>query len=609
MCRWKSGKESVECTYRSLTSIPEGINSLTQVLDLTGNSLPHLQSEQFLRLNLLNLQRIYLANCRINQISDNTFVRLTNLVDLDLGQNLLQAVPSNAFKDCPELRRLVLSGNPITRIESNSFIKLRQLTTLEMSRCRVRSIAPKAFDGLDELNRLKLDGNLLTSLKAGTVISLHKLHDIELHGNPWRCDCLLRDMRTWLRKNNIPYLVSPVCDQPKRLHGLEIDQLGPDELACEPRSESHRAIKGTLGEDAVLSCRVKAVPEPAVQWVRTGKGVIANMSVFSSGQQMYVILENGTNDKTSQLRITSTTDRDEGEYACIGENRAGQTVTNVTLSLEIRPKKAATLGGVQMTGLIMGVLAIGIALGCVFLVVRRRQREQQHVITLHKNKSSTNHVDFTVDSKCNSKLMKNPLLSNCTNSSKENDQASYTRNFLVNSLSGTGIDNTSGINSKPDVVNVDELAPQEGALRVREKRWSQCSERDGTTLVSNMETDSPVCETALQQEPHADFDQRTDSRNPRRALLRMSTSSDWAGSTQGLLAGSPQSSVDESSSSGSSRTAYVRGGDATLGRGTEIYRFRNSVPILPPIGTQGGTKVLLKENDTRRRCELGKVDL
>ena len=50
------------------------------------------------------------------EIEPRAFRRLTNLVELDLSENAMREVPSEAWKYTKALMRLNLSGNPIKLI-------------------------------------------------------------------------------------------------------------------------------------------------------------------------------------------------------------------------------------------------------------------------------------------------------------------------------------------------------------------------------------------------------------------------------------------------------------------------------------------------------------
>ena len=71
-CKWKGGKQSVECINASLSTIPN-IEAGTQVLDLGINYLPALRTDTFRRNNLTNLQKIYLYQCSLRLLEVHTF--------------------------------------------------------------------------------------------------------------------------------------------------------------------------------------------------------------------------------------------------------------------------------------------------------------------------------------------------------------------------------------------------------------------------------------------------------------------------------------------------------------------------------------------------------
>ena len=88
----------MECGGQQLPALPEGMDPGTQVLNFSGNSLQVLQSERFLRMDLLNLQKIHLSRNQLIRIHEKAFRGLTNLVELDLSDNMLPLVPSETFQ-------------------------------------------------------------------------------------------------------------------------------------------------------------------------------------------------------------------------------------------------------------------------------------------------------------------------------------------------------------------------------------------------------------------------------------------------------------------------------------------------------------------------------
>lgn len=156
------------------------------------------------------------------EISAESFVKLSNLVELDLSNNSLATVPSKAFAESTSLRRLSLAGNRIREIKSGAFLALGRLNHLDLSSNQLVHLETDAFRGLRSLQTLKLNRNQLQSLPAAESFVQFlpaKMAAIELHDNPWHCDCHLKPIREWLVANNIPVAIKPLCSAPVRLQG------------------------------------------------------------------------------------------------------------------------------------------------------------------------------------------------------------------------------------------------------------------------------------------------------------------------------------------------------------------------------------------------------
>ena len=221
-CMWKNGKQTANCERQGLIAIPTGITPSTQVLYLFGNNFQILPSRVFQERGLINLQKIFLSECKLGEIAKDAFVQLTNLVELDLSTNLLTSVPSQALSECPSLRRLVIHSNPIRVIKSDAFINLNNLVFLDLSSSQLDLIEPHAFRGLSKLQFLKLESNRLQTLSPGVLMDLPALYQLDLHHNQWNCDCELKPAREWMIRNNVPQSIPPTCTSPKRLAGKYI---------------------------------------------------------------------------------------------------------------------------------------------------------------------------------------------------------------------------------------------------------------------------------------------------------------------------------------------------------------------------------------------------
>lgn len=374
-CKWKGGKQTAECIDRSLGSIPDSIDPNTQVLDMSDNNLRTLPRDTFIKSGLVNLQKVYLRNCRLGHIDVDAFKGLTNLVELDLSHNLLTGIPSATFIYVASLRELTMARNPVEKIDSHAFLATHSLTKLDLSHCDIHIVAPEAFNGLHALHSLKLNGNKLSELRPRTIETLSTLHGVELHDNPWLCDCRLRAAKIWLTENNIPYPVAPICSGgPERVIDRTFAELNIDDFACRPEiMPVSRFIEASTGDNASIVCRTSAVPSANINWYWNGR-LLLNGTAFSSYQKVYVY-EAGEFEKRSRLVLTNAQDIDSGEFYCVAENRAGSSEANFTLRVTMCAVGMSTLGSEHIVGLtaILAVIILLILLVTMFLLARLKR--------------------------------------------------------------------------------------------------------------------------------------------------------------------------------------------------------------------------------------------
>ncbi|KAK8725391.1 hypothetical protein OTU49_010838, partial [Cherax quadricarinatus] len=329
-CRWKNGKEAVECKNQGLASVPAGVHPDTQVLDLSGNNLQTLPRHAFKRAGLINLQKIYLRDCKIGQVDPTAFFQLSNLVELDLSENLLTEVPSLAFSHIQALRDLQLRGNRLRKIRSDSFAHTPSLVRLDLSYSGIRSVAASAFQSLSLMEKLEIQGNQLSELPVAAVKSLERVHGLEVHDNPWLCDCRALPLWQLLEVKRVPHPVSPSCTSPTRVKGSTFHSLTEEDFACPPQIlPVGRMVEGVAGENATIACPVGGQPPPQVMWFK-GEAPVVNGSVIGLGPQRLYVITEGNRNLVSRLVITGAQETDSGTLRCVAINSAGSATANFT---------------------------------------------------------------------------------------------------------------------------------------------------------------------------------------------------------------------------------------------------------------------------------------
>lgn len=369
-CKWKGGKQTVECVDRALITVPQPVDPATQVLDLSGNNLQILPQEAFARTGLVNLQRIYLRSCSIGQIDDRAFKGLTNLVELDLSHNLLTQIPSNSFKDAPFLRDLTLAQNPILKVHSDALSNLGSVVKLDLSKCDIREIAPDSFRNLKSLESLRLNHNKLRDLPLTSLERLEKLRAIDLSDNHWTCDCRLRELKLWLAKRKL--LSTPSCSAPTRLANRPFSELAIEEFACKPEIlPVSQYIKASAGKNATITCKTEAVPTANINWYWNGR-LLQNGSNFNSHQKTY-IFEEGEAKKKSTLVLTNTQDTEPIEFYCVAANNGGNAEANFTVQITQDPGMAV-LGSAQIASLGAALFLVIVIISLALLITFVRFR-------------------------------------------------------------------------------------------------------------------------------------------------------------------------------------------------------------------------------------------
>ncbi|XP_042238359.1 leucine-rich repeat-containing protein 24-like, partial [Homarus americanus] len=366
-CKWRDGKEVVSCRDAHFIDIPRGLDPSTQVLDLRHNNLRILPRDSFVYTGLVNLQKVWLNFCNLMRLEKGAFRMLSNVVELDLSNNFLRTVPSEALMDMGGLRELHLAHNGLKVIPTMAFVPTPELVHLDISHNTISVIEDGALRTLSRLEVLNLSDNKLETMDASELIPLAVLRVIHLDGNPWYCDCRLRPLRKWMREHNLAASVPAVCSHPRWLTGRDWQLLDEEEFVCAPLvSAVAPRVLAAEGENVSLACRVESEVETIVTWL-VGDSPLQN----TSEAQRYTVVElmgPYYAPSISNLTITDVVPMDQGTYRCVAENRAGRREVNLTLQVshEVAEVRVANVDDSYMKG---GVLGGIIILVCILFIV------------------------------------------------------------------------------------------------------------------------------------------------------------------------------------------------------------------------------------------------
>ncbi|CAK1542464.1 unnamed protein product [Leptosia nina] len=330
-CVWASGNKQADCSQSNFHDIPKTLSTEIQILDLTGNELYEITRHAFEDVRLINLKKLILRDCKLITIHRNGLSGLAIMIELDLSKNNLKTLHAETFRETAKIRWILLNDNQIEKLEDGLFNNLPFLQKVDLSNNRITQIGVKTFMNVPKLNILRLDGNRLEHLKIDALSALTSLSNLDVHDNPWRCDCYLQPFRNWVISKNL--YTSPIsCSEPAKVHGKLWKELDSGDFACRP-SIVYPSVMSTIqsGDNNItLSCQVNGNPIPEVNWVLNAQ--IIDGTYRYQGEIKYVLTQSNTeNSRWLNLTIIDAGSTDNGMYLCVAKNAAGVEERNVTL--------------------------------------------------------------------------------------------------------------------------------------------------------------------------------------------------------------------------------------------------------------------------------------
>ena len=304
---WKPDRKvfMTNCTNTGFTdsSILEYIPSQTEVLIFQGNRFRRLPWNIFgIWENRTKLEVIDLTNNQIQEVQGKTFHKVSNVKRLILNHNDLYIVSTlnhpRIFSNFINLEELHLTNAFTEQVDSKWYLtdlkniflssELKKLTKLHLEQNEIWEIKDKdmfcdlpalldihlgdnqlkdisfSLKCLERLRYVDLSYNKFRNMKESTLRLIDEVFSgtqkkLDLHGNPFHCDCELNTFYDWLRQErNTSFLVNkreircydgfPDVNSGKRIINIDVLDCAPSAAvhSYDPSQTSHYAITSTL---------------------------------------------------------------------------------------------------------------------------------------------------------------------------------------------------------------------------------------------------------------------------------------------------------------------------------------------------------------------------
>jgi hypothetical protein len=197
------------------------------------------------------IQYLHLSFNKIESIEANAFQLLTNLKWIALGDNQMQSLPHQIFRNNPEIIIMWLDGNKITSITPDFFKNLNKLQFVSLLKNQCIYGIFGCASGSCLVTQSELDNNLSTCYSnfLNTVDGKPKMESLECGANLQRAISELKSLEQEVARWTLSKQSDAECNREKEV----IDR----ELRALKQENTDLKIKLLDSDDRHLDCRVE----------------------------------------------------------------------------------------------------------------------------------------------------------------------------------------------------------------------------------------------------------------------------------------------------------------------------------------------------------------
>uniref|UniRef100_A0A0N5AGS1 Ig-like domain-containing protein n=1 Tax=Syphacia muris TaxID=451379 RepID=A0A0N5AGS1_9BILA len=278
---------------------------------------------ELIALDSAEIVTLTMERCNLTSVRPDAFNRAKNLKQLTLSSNFLQTIQFNLTDS--NISKLVLSDNQLTSIpELNALHSLQYLflTRNFISQINGQSLLLPTLDYVD------LSYNQLKTIRRSDLSD--GINILQLDGNPWLCDCNLRDFVEFQRSTKIA--MSSDCNEPEFLRGRSWNSLKRTDFACGPFISGPFINDLTVieGESLTLSCNATGDPVPSLQFRRGTSDISMN-----SYEGVTITKSIDGNSAIGVLEIEELLRSDTDTYWCIA--KCGLNASSRRFDVDVQP--------------------------------------------------------------------------------------------------------------------------------------------------------------------------------------------------------------------------------------------------------------------------------